>query len=123
MQLIEIVLSITMILGQFFAAGIAFATYLKDKLGRPMLLITLAFVLMGLRRITALLIGLSLIPKLSGTIGTWDRLVLPLVITALLVVGVWELKKSIDHFEILDRHVGKKLGYLMESKKDGFRII
>jgi len=57
--------------------------------------IVVAFLLMAVRRITALLINLNLISELQGTIGTLDRLYLPLLISIFLTIGIYSLYKRL----------------------------
>ncbi len=53
--------------------------------------IVLGFLLMAIRRVTALLIGLDILPKLSGVVGTIDRVYLPLAISICLTIGMYAL--------------------------------
>ena len=57
--------------------------------------IILAFLLMTLRRVTALLINLNLISKLEGMVGIIDRVYLPLLISVFLVIGIYSLYKRL----------------------------
>ena len=57
--------------------------------------ITVAFSLMALRRLTALLINLELMPSLQGAIGTFDRIYIPLLISIFLTIGIYGLYKRL----------------------------
>jgi hypothetical protein len=46
---------------------------------------------MTLRRITALLITVGAVPPLTGAVSSIDRLMLPLLISILLVWGMYDL--------------------------------
>jgi hypothetical protein len=56
-------------------------------------LIIIGLSIMTLRRITAQLIIMNIIPSLEGTIGLIDRLLLPLTISVCIMLGMYELYK------------------------------
>jgi hypothetical protein len=59
-------------------------------------LVIVALVLMTVRRITALMIQVNMIPALGGSIQLVDTLVLPLSISILLFAGVYGLVKTFE---------------------------
>ena len=59
-------------------------------------LVIIALILMTVRRITALMIQMSLVPALSGSIQLIDTVVLPLAISILLFAAIYGLLKSFE---------------------------
>lgn len=98
-----------MIIGQFYAAYLSYKIYSFNRMRKVFLGVTVALFLMGLRRITALLIEFKLFSQLSGWIATFDRVILPFIITVLFVLGLYEMKKEFESFEIISKKAKKIL--------------
>jgi hypothetical protein len=122
MELLNLILQILMILGQFVAAVIVFLIYWKNELGGTLLTLFLAFLLMGLRRLTALVINIGWFEGFHGWVSVFDRVWLPFIITILIVLGMWKLWDTFDEMDRLERDVRKVVGDKLKRSGKGVRF-
>ncbi|MCS4537474.1 MAG: hypothetical protein HYY67_01270 [Thaumarchaeota archaeon] len=61
---------------------------------RAWLMVIFALVLMTVRRITALMIEIGSLPAFAGTTAFIDRIVLPLAISVLLLLAMYDLTRT-----------------------------
>jgi len=59
-------------------------------------LIIAALILMTVRRVTALVIEVGAMPSLAGSVAFTDRVLLPLVISILLLIAMYNLVKTFE---------------------------
>lgn len=84
-------LGIVQIILQLAAAYFAYKLIKITGTFNAWMLIVIGLFIMALRRITAQLITMNIIPSLEGTIGLMDRLLLPLIISVCMMMGMYEL--------------------------------
>jgi hypothetical protein len=87
----ESILAVISIVLQIIAAYFAYKLIKITGAFRAWTLIIVALILMTLRRITALMITVGAVQPLRGTVSSIDRLLLPLLISILLVWGMYDL--------------------------------
>ena len=92
----ELVLALTQIILQLGAAYLAYRLMRLTGVFRAWLLLIIAFILMTVRRVTALLIQLGSMLPLGDSVGFVDRIVLPLTISILLVISMYELVRTFE---------------------------
>ena len=85
------ILGIVSIILQIIAAYFAYQLIKITGAFRAWILIISALIVMTIRRITAELITTGYISALTGTAAWIDRIILPLVISILLVFGMYDL--------------------------------
>lgn len=88
-----IIFSVVQIILQLGAAYFAYKLVKLTGMFRAWVLVITAFILMAFRRTTALLITMGAVPELTGAVGIFDRLILPLIISICLITGMYELFK------------------------------
>lgn len=106
-------LAILQIIIQAVAVYYSYKIYEFNRLNKGWLALTVALILMTFRRITALLIELSLLSNLSGWLAQTDRVILPTLISIFLLVGLYFMYKNFENFEVVEKEIKK----IMKSKK------
>ena len=92
--MVTLSLGVMQILAQL---GAVYLAYRLTKITGAFLawfLVITALVLMTVRRVTALIIEMGSIPALGGSIGFIDRFLLPLAISILLLLAMYELVRT-----------------------------
>jgi hypothetical protein len=90
-DLVSVSLGFVQIVVQLVAVYLAYRLTRITGAFRAWYLIILALVLMTVRRVTALMIETGWIPALAGSLAFIDRILLPLAISVLLAVAMFEL--------------------------------
>lgn len=90
------VLAIAQIILQLGAAFLAYRLTRLTGAFRAWSLLIIALVFMAARRTTALLIEMGAMPALGGFVGFVDRIVLPLSISILLLLSMYELVRTFE---------------------------
>ncbi|HEV8290037.1 MAG TPA: hypothetical protein VGQ00_03755 [Candidatus Norongarragalinales archaeon] len=80
---------------QVVAAWYAYRILKHMGAARFWILVIIALLIMGIRRLTALLIETGSLPAFSGTLALFDRSILPFLISVFLVLGLYELDKKL----------------------------
>ncbi len=106
---INLTIGILSLIIQFSAVYFAYKIYLFNRLGKGWISIIVAFIIMGLRRVTALLIELGFMPAYSGAIKTLDTLWLPFIITILIAIGIYSMLGNFENFEVVEKNLRNKL--------------
>lgn len=112
------VIGMVSLIGQLIAVWMAYRIYRHNRVNKGWLAIVAALGVMLLRRFTslALLLGLGG-ADYTETLRLWDRSLIPLIVTVLLLIGIWSMKKSFDSFAVVERQTIDKVGSLLMSKK------
>jgi len=112
---VNVILAVLQIIIQIIAAFLAYKIYTYNRVSKSWLYLVVAFILMSFRRMTALLIGINLLPALDGSLSWIDRTLLPFLISVFLVIGVWALLKQFETFDIVDKKTEQKIKEFSES--------
>ena len=96
-MLFNVVISMLQIVLQVVAAFFAYKIGKFTNIDRYWYLIVLAFLLMAIRKVTAIFITLNILPGLEGTIGIVDSVYLPLFISLSLTIGIYSLFRRLKN--------------------------
>jgi cell shape-determining protein MreD len=107
--LIATIVGVSQVVIQFIAAYLSYKIYRFNRLNYGWLAVTLALLLMTLRRVTALFIEMHVMSNLEGWIADIDRIILPTIISILLLYGLFCMLKNFESFEVVKEGVIKKL--------------
>jgi len=109
LDLINNLIAIIQIIVQFAVAFLSCKIYCYNRIRKAWLAVTVAFILMGLRRITALLMGMEYLPQLEGSLLWLDRIGLPFLISILLMCGFYSMLKQFESFKIIETKTTEKM--------------
>ncbi len=114
-ELVNSLMMVVQIIVQFVAAFFAYKIYTYNRLAKPWLAVVAAFVLMGFRRMTALLTKFSLMPSLGSSLLWLDQVFLPFIISIFLVWGIWSMQKQFESFRVIEDRMTKKVKLFSKS--------
>lgn len=120
-EIISTLMAIIQIIIQFIAAFFSYKIYTYNRVAKPWLAVTVAFILMGFRRITALLTGFGYLPNLEGLLLWLDRILLPFLISVFLVWGIWTMLKQFESFDVIERKMTEKMKKFSEAFAEGVK--
>jgi hypothetical protein len=84
------------ILIQFAASFFSYSIYQRHRNYGPWLALTIAFALMAFRRVATLLFEMGIEMDYAATVSYLDRIILPLVTSALLFYALFSIKSEFD---------------------------
>ena len=93
-DMISLSLGVAQIIVQIVAVYLAYLLTMITGAFRAWYLVIFALILMTVRRVTALMIEVGSIQALAGSIAFIDRILLPLAISVLLAVGMFDLVRT-----------------------------
>ncbi len=105
------------IIVQLVAVYFSYVIYKYNRLNKAWLAITLALILMTIRRITASAIEFGAFANLSGPLQFVDRVGLPSLISILLLLGLWSMKNQFESFDVIEKNVKYKISQLAKGPK------
>lgn len=95
-EAVTLTLGITQILAQLGAVYLAYRITKTAGAFLAWSLVILALILMTVRRVTALMIEVGSLPALGGSVAFIDRILLPLAISLLLLLGLYDLVRTFE---------------------------
>jgi chromate transport protein ChrA len=95
-DLVSVSLGLVQIIVQLAAVYLAYRLSRITGAFRAWYMVILALVLMTVRRVTALMIQTGWIPAEAGSLAYIDQILLPLAISVLLVVALFELVRLFE---------------------------
>ena len=107
-EVVQAVLIIAQIIFQFIAVYFSFRIYDYNRLAKGWLALTVALALMGFHLVLILFVVLGY-PELTGIGIILDRFLIPLMISAFLVSGLWSMYKKFESFEVVEKKIKEKL--------------
>ena len=113
---IELVLGFLSIVFQFCAAYFGYRIYMFNRMSKWWLALVFAFLIQGIRRVITLLSDLGTISPLEGNLAFADRVIM-FVISALIVVGLWEMMHSFESFSLVESKVSDKLRSFAKKRR------
>lgn len=97
--------AVLQIIIQSVAVYYSYKIFSFNRLNNGWIALTFALVLMTFRRITALLIEMSLLQNFSGWLAYTDRIILPTLISIFLLVGLYVMFRNFDDFDVVENKV------------------
>ena len=110
-----IIFGILDILLQLTAAFFAVRIYKYNQLNKLWLAVPAGFLMMAVRRVIAILVYTEILTTID--LPLLDSVLFPLVISLLLVFGIWSMSKNFTDFKILEKNVSKKVHSFKQSRK------
>jgi hypothetical protein len=120
-ELVNTLMMVVQIIVQFVAAFFSYKIYTYNRLAKSWLAVVAALILMGFRRMTALLTQFNLIPDLEGSLLWLDKILLPFLISILLVWGIWSMKKQFESFRVIEDKMTEKVKLFSKSFVKGVK--
>lgn len=95
------------ILGSVVAAYLSYRIYVCNRLNKSWLAVTLAFLLIIIRRSIGFMISGKILPDWVGALQTAENTLL-VVISVLYIWGFWSMLKSFENFDVVEKKTREK---------------
>ena len=114
---ISAVLQAIALAASIFAVYFSYRIYRYNRLSKAWLSVTAALVFLSLRRFLGLLNLTGITSDLPEIIDFIDRPLVPLVVSLLLAIGLWRMKKSFETFDVVEKTVHEKISTFQKPRK------
>jgi len=98
------------------AAYFSYVIYKHNRLATAWWAVTVALILLAFNRITAIINEFNFLPEFAGHVKLLDQVMFPLIISLLLIWGLWTMKKSFESFDVVERNISKKAAIFAKKK-------
>ncbi|MFH1056071.1 MAG: hypothetical protein V1744_08270 [Candidatus Altiarchaeota archaeon] len=105
---INYALDILSVLCSITAAYLSYGIYRHNRLNKPWLAVTMAFILTIFHQTVGLIPYEALLPNLKTVVKNFEGILL-LIISLLFVWGLWSMKLSFERYELLEKKTKEKV--------------
>ena len=112
---LSVLLGALQVVTQAFAFYFAYKIYNHNRVNKAWLAITLALAIMTWWRVASL--TLEVIDVSTTQLETVERVLLPLLVSALLLLGLGDMSRRFDDFAVLDQNVARKVEAFQSARK------